>query len=375
MYSPLSDNWDLAIRSGNPRITIADLYYDPSSSDPVITDLPVVDYSIKVDRRAANRRTGSCTIASEELLNELRTAPGVSPLEPYGSEIRIRSGVVHADGSTELVPIGVFSIETLGWSESDSEMDFELFDRSRIFERAQFRIPFPAGGWSSIDLINYLFETIAPWIVVNIDADVEDIILPGGNSYTGPVLTVLHDLTEAVGAEFYFNTAGEAVIRNVPFVDQSTTASMADWEVDTGASGVLIEANHSITRTDTVNIVHVYGAASEGSALPWASAADDDPASPTYYAGPFGRADLSIEKQELTTSAQCLSAAQAILFNSKGLPTSIALEALSNPALEEGDIIVVRFEDDSEEVHLVDGMTLDPSGSMPINTRSQQRIV
>jgi hypothetical protein len=76
----------------------------------------------------------------------------------------------------------------------------------------------------------------------------------------------------------------------------------------------------------------------------------------------------------MTTSAQALQAATALLNRVKAVNAQLNVEAVVNPALDRGDVITVLTPDGTTELHLIDAVTipLDVSGTQQITTRSSR---
>lgn len=372
MYSPLDASWDNLIRSGSNRKTVIDIYQDPALLVPTLSDIPLERFSIKVDRNSNIRRTGEATVIDSDLLGEL-TRSG-SSLEPYGSEVRVRTGLRLSNGSYAMVPVGVFQIEDLRWNEDESSIQMSLFDRSKALERSSYGVPIDASGKQALAFIQDVITDLMPYVTFNFAASNFDIRFPGGTTFRSGRLAAVEEAAQVLGCEFFFDVNGTARVVPTPYIDQTTLSSQYDWLVNVGEDGVLVSYARGITRKDTFNKIHVWGApATESTPQPYGFAVDDNPSSPTYYGGRFGKADTRVERQELTTAGQCTTFALAQLRNSVGLSRSVNMNSLCNPALDAGDKILVRYLDGSQELHLVDSLGFDQTGGMSIETRVQMR--
>lgn len=371
MYSPLPLEWDKLIRSGAQRRTVVDVYADPAVSAITLSDIPVEDWQVTVDRNSDIRRTATVKIVDEDLTAELIREK--SSLDPYGSEIHIKTGFRLDDGSFTYVPLGVFQIEDLDWNQDEIGVSLHLNDRSRSLQRSLYGLPFDAAGKDAVALIQDILQDLLPYVsFVSSIAPANNIRLPGGTSYRNGRLAAIQDIAQALGAEFFFDTDGVARLVPVPFIDTTVYDSDYDWLVNTGTDGVLVSYTRQISRRDTFNRIHVLGApATKEVPQPYALAADDNPGSPTYQHGRFGQSDKTFERQELTTDGQCMTYALAQLRNSIGLSKSLGFNSLANPALEEGDTVLVEYPDGTQELHLVDGKTEDQTGGMKISTRTR----
>jgi hypothetical protein len=86
---------------------------------------------------------------------------------------------------------------------------------------------------------------------------------------------------------------------------------------------------------------------------------DDNPGSPTYYFGPFGRKPRFYASAFITTDAQATSAAAAIGSSQQGVARSLVFQSVPNPSMRPGDLILLRREAMGvNEIHLLDAMTI-----------------
>lgn len=372
MYSPLHIDWDQAIRDGAQRVSYVDLYYPNSAPVPTLAGIPIESFAINVDRDAEIRRSGTMTIISEPLLEELRRAPGVSPLEPYGSEFRIRHGVILPDGTEALVPLGIFQSETMTYDSTGAKMTFDLVDRSKVQQRKLYGFERDAGGRTAFSVLGSSYTDMAPDSQVIYGTGVTDLVIPGGTKHKGNLLTIKHDTAASLGADYYFDVDGDIRIEMKPTLNTATFSGDPDWIVDCGAQGVMISADVSLSRKETYNRILVVGInPTEDSDAVYADIWDNDPRSPTYYGGPFGRVDKWIDDNKLTTYNQCVIRANHELNASKGLSKTLKLKSLGNAALDVGDILRVVFLDGSFEYHIIDSFSIDHTGQMSIQTRTE----
>jgi hypothetical protein len=178
------------------------------------------------------------------------------------------------------------------------------------------------------------------------------------------------DLATSIGAEAYFDVTGNLVIADAPLLGQTPA-----WTVDASPSGVLLSGDRVRDRARTYNVVVAYPSSLSG-ASPYAPVvvADTDPTSRTYVGGPFGRVPFRYTTPAMTTSAQALVAATALLNRVKAVNAQLNVTAVVHPGLDRGDVITVLTPDGSTERHLVDAVTipLDVAGTQQITTRSSR---
>lgn len=376
MYSPLSDQWDAAIRSSGAKLSSLSLYY--GGATPIRTDIPIESFSITEDRRSSIRRSGTVVVADPDFLAELKS--DTSAFEPYGSEIGLSLGVVHRDSTTESVPMGVFKIESLRWDEGDIAVELDLKDRSASLQRLGPPLTQALPFFGPIqDYVTDILAFYFPSYTVSFDPSLSATqAFPGGTTYDSDLLDIIDNAAALLGAEAYFDRDGVLQFVPVPFVPESLPPGTQDWNVDAADNGVLITASRALSRADTYNNIWVRGgpAASSTPGLfseqVFGFAADFNAASPTYIYGPFGFCSLLIEKQEITTTADANAYAETVLNNSLGLSKTLEIGNVMNPALDAGDTIQVVYPDGSTEYHLVDSVSFSHSWSSSIQTRTQR---
>jgi Domain of unknown function (DUF5047) len=179
----------------------------------------------------------------------------------------------------------------------------------------------------------------------------------------------LAKLAEAAAAAAYFDADG-AFVFNQAFDPDAPDV----WTVDTGETGVLVDADESLDRTATFNGVLVEGQAAADTAPIAALVTDDDPTSPTRWGGPFGKVARIERNSAVQTVDQATAAAADLLERGLHLARSLTLTAAPNPALEAGDLVRVLFLDGRDERHIIDTVNIDlaAAGAQTLATRSAQ---
>lgn len=360
MYSPLSSNFERKIRESGRRKTVADIYFD---GQLVATDLRVSGGNIRVDLDGQIRRSGSLTIADPRLVPSLS-----SVLSPLGSEVRIRQGVVYSDGTEELVPIGVFRLDLTSWGEIDRVPSIQIYDRSKAFQ-AELPSPHSRSGWMAkaviIDMIEWFYPALKPLDPNAVFApELVDYRLPGGhvfesNNHWDPIA----ELARNMGGRLYFDVEGQP---KCDLIEDLSTTSSIDFEVNVGDSGVLVSANRSYSREGVYNSVVVIGAAKGDGAIPRAAVYNRDAGSPLRYGGPYGKTGIVINDSSLTTYQQCYQRALNELAKYTGLSYSVDFSAIPNPALDVGDVIRMTYTDGSTELHQIETLSI-PLGTGDFN--------
>lgn len=181
-------------------------------------------------------------------------------------------------------------------------------------------------------------------------------------------MAFIQELVRAYGKICYFDYAGRFVVRDLP-----NTSGRPVFDINAGTNGVLVHAARTISRDGVYNAVVATGEPVGNAAPVYGIAFDNDPASPTFYGGVFGKVPKFFASSFLTTDAQCGVAAQSLLDAAHGFPYSVALGVVPNPALEAWDVISVTYSEGYTEVHIIDTIryTMSVDEEMSIATRKQ----
>lgn len=288
-------------------------------------------------------------------------------LTPYGNELFVERGIDYGDGVREWVSLGYFRIDDIEQREVP-EGTLRLSGRDRMATVIDSKLTTPrqyVPGTTFRTVFDDLIGELFPGVQIAADFDINNTVLPTPHVAEDDRYTFLLDLVAAYGKVFYFDHTGNVVIRTPPAPRQPV------WVVRSGENGTLLQASRSITRDGVFNVVVARGEA-VGEAPPvWGQAYDNDPDSPTYYFGPFGKVPRFYDSSFLLSPSQCINAARTQLALTLGLPYTLDFDMVPNPALEPLDPILFRYPDGHSEVHILDQITipLDPQGSMPAKTR------
>ncbi|WP_328336721.1 DUF5047 domain-containing protein [Streptomyces violaceus] len=332
-------------------------------TNSAVIDLEHMGGSVTVDRSQAIRRTCTVTIADPSLIPRTPT----DQLATYGARLCIARGIDYGDGSSELVPLGVFRLDDADGDVSEGPVTLQGKDLSAIVADDQFTEPFKVSG-TVVGAVTALIQRSIP------DADVISLVTDqpiGSRVYDveADPWAGAQEIAAAAGAEVYPNADGVFVIAALP--DLLTTPPV--WAIEATEGGVYIKANRGMTSAGVKNGVLARGENASENVPPVSYlAVDDDPTSPTYWGGPYGRRPKFISSSAYTTLNACTQAANAELAKSKAPNASGDISSLPNPALETGDVLRVTHEDGSRELHQAAAFTvpLSEGDDFPISTIS-----
>ncbi len=329
----------------------------------------VVDGEVTLDRNSATRSTLDLNVADDGSGNWIPKQVG-DLLTPYGNEIQAFRGIAYPDRN-ELVSLGIFRIDEASIDDSTLEVQVTGLDRSAPIIDATFEHPLTIayGADYRTQIINLVLNAVP---ATNFD-------IPGF-SLSSPALIAeegddrwafVQGMAQALGYELYYDRDGTCAMRFVQLAADDPTATYSE-----GEGGVLIGIGRNWARQDSPNRIVVTGENTGVSGtVPRAVAIDDNPLSPTYYYGPYGKKSYTWSSEYVTTDAQAADAAASILNLMRGATQSINFQSIVDPALDPGDVVQVQRERlGISEAHVIDSVSipLAASGTMSATSRAVQ---
>lgn len=293
----------------------------------------------------------------------------------YVHEIFVERGVQYANGTTEYVGLGYFRINEISQNRvPNGTIRITGEDRMAYLRDARVVSPVVFGGSASVgSVLDYLVQDVMPTVTTVYDTN-----WATGDPYTTLLgydhvldrdrLKFIQELVAAYGKVCYFDYQGRFAVKDAP-----NPLGEPVYDINAGENGVLVEASRSVSRDGVYNAVVASGEP-VGEAPPvYAIAVDSDQNSPTYWDGVFGKVPRFFTSSFLTTSAQCAATAKNLLNGVRGLPYSVSLGLVPNPALEAWDVIQVTYGEGLDESHVIDTITynLSVEDTMKIQTRKQ----
>ncbi|SCL21502.1 DUF5047 domain-containing protein [Micromonospora inyonensis] len=365
---PVSERFLRALR-GSHRMVVQARVVAPGSTgvNPDGTDIPILDGDVQMDGSAQVRSTLDLT--TEGSLWPTRAS---SLLAPYGNELFVRRGVRYGNGVTEWVSLGYYRIYTPEQDDAPRG-PIRVMGRDRMSGIVDGRmvapVQFPATTTYG-QVMSTLVTDIYPWVTIEWDDSTADQQIGRQIIADDDRYQVLHDLVTSVGKSWWWDHRGVLVIRT------PVSSAQPVWEVNHGEGGVLVKIGRRLTREGVYNGVIAVGEGADTSTPARAVVVDNNPASPTWWDGPFGRVPRRYSSPLITSQGQADIAAASLLTAQLGLPYAVDFTAVPNPALEPGDPIRVRYPGRSE-IHVIDRLTvpLAPGEAMPASTRQQTTIL
>lgn len=289
-------------------------------------------------------------------------------LNPFGNEIRVWRGILPADGSLHYVWEAFRGkIQDVTQDDQSGECNVSCADRAQDVLDAGFVRPENSViGADRITEYQRLVRAALP------DAQFGD---SDSFTQTVPALswefdrgTALEDMFSSVGALWYPLADGSFVARKYAWAQPGQPIiTLTD-----GEGGVILASGRSRSRRNMYNSVTATGERLNGDAPVFATAQDDNPASPTYVKGKFGVKSLLMRRQTPTTDGGVQSAAEARLRT--GITPTLVMGWSQTPdaALELGDIVTV-VRGGRARIQVVSSFTLplDVKAAMTVQGRAQ----
>ena len=313
-------------------------------------ELRLIDGDVQLDGRADIRSTLDCTVAAVDPDTGALLWPEQSdaPLTPYGAtELYVERGLAFGGGSIEYVSLGYFRIDDVEQPEApDGPIQLAGTDRMSNIIDAKLTAPlqFPASTTYGELIEELVTDAYADAEIEWDDTDVEGDAIGRVVVVESDRYAKIKEFVTAVGKVAYFDHRGIMVIRTPP----DPTSPL--WTVSRGRGGVLVKASRSISRQGVYNGVIAIGEAFDTAEPARGLAVDDDPASPTYWGGAFGKIAREFASPLLTSDSQAELAAATVLRRSLGLPYNVEFDAIPNPALEPDDPIAIGLQGAPEVV-------------------------
>ncbi|MFJ4808484.1 DUF5047 domain-containing protein [Streptomyces longwoodensis] len=357
MY-PVTDRFLKRITEDHAPATLVELF----TTDGRVIPLEHTGGSVTVDRSQAIRRTCTVTVADPALIPRTPT----DQLAVYGARLRISRGVYYADGTSELVPLGLFRLDEVSGDVNDGPVTLSGKDLAAVIQDDKFTAPWSATG-TVLSAVTALVQRSLPDTQVSLSG-VSDVAI-GRRTFDieADPWAGCQEIAAAAGSDVYFNADGLVVLSALP--DLLTTTP--SWEIAAGEGGAYIRATRGMTSDRVYNGVLARGENTSDNVAPVSSlVVDNDTTSPTYWGGPYGRRPLFYSSPTLTSVAACTAAATLKLAAAKAPNATGDISSLPNPALAPGDVIRIVHPDGTRELQQVASFTvpLSQDGDFPITT-------
>jgi hypothetical protein len=364
-----------AVRQGHDVTTLVEVFPGvlAQSGAPLAELETVTAGSATIDASATIRARCDLTLGLD---GQFSRAELEELLAPLGNEIRLCRGIRYSDGDEEFVSLGRLRVEEHDSSTSDETIKFTAYDRAKIIEDDTFPADGSiADGTQATDAILDLVRATIPNLSYRfIETDAPLPLLDYGEGDNRWAMA--QGIATSIGGELYFDALAELVLQPIP----STTSQSPRYELTDGEDGVLISADKRRTREGTANRIVVVGTnPNNDGAPPRAEAIDNDPNSPTYFYGPFGKVTYRADEYAsfISSNVQAQGLANGLLAKKRGLTRQVSFGAVVNPSLTPADVARLRSEKlDTDELAAIESLTiaLGAEEAMSGQTRAVQEV-
>lgn len=307
------------------------------------------------------RRTAQLLVAGDQSTYALLSTPG--------AVVRITHGVVYSATSSELVPLITGELSGAAQELGNGLISVSLADFGQRLSAASYltaQNPAATAGRVSTAAAA-VTDGVPGTTVANTASDTSAI----GVAQTWPSsrTDLIRSLLTDAGAEGFFAPDGSYRIRDIP-----TTNGDPVWVLRPGDGGTVKSFTRNRPLDKLYNTVVVTPAALDGSQT-WTQVVAQitdtaNPRHPSY----IGVRPYTWASPTIMTLAQAQAVAATLLNKVQGSTETLALGAISNPALDAGDVIrAVNPTTNGNEIitHLIDSLSVDIlAGDMTIGTRA-----
>lgn len=301
--------------------------------DQLVADIAIEDGSITATYATQGGRDGSITV-DQNLID-------LGLLNPLSDQVYIRTGI--PDFFT--VPIFVGRVDTHNASSSGL-VEVPLLSRGAEAIRVAFETPWAAvdGNQARLEIKRILQSMDSMW-AVNVTRAREAVI--------GDALVWEEDPGQALdqlarGASLIWQpdrVGGFEVFTNPYFIGSSLGASV-DFFLTDGEGGTVVEVQEAKSREGIFNSVTVV-VERFGNQVPIrVTVRDNDPSSPTYWSGLFGKQNLVLKSQVPIDLNGATELATRILTQSLSLQRSWTITTPHMPLFDPGDVFGLWYRDE-----------------------------
>lgn len=337
----------------------------------LIGELPVLDLTMNLGFQSDIRRDAVIRVAVDPLLSETRDV--LEALSVQQGVVVIEHGITYGDKLVggSMVQLARLRIDSISSNISDSFRTIRCFDRALLLQEHLFPTIRPLND-TYVNLITALIQETLPGEVVTVGPGVNTALTPSdGKSFSrgDDRLRKIQEMADALDSWVINEPDGSFTIEAWPETGSSV------WDIDEGVDGVLIEVGQEFARREQYNAVGIEFTPADnattfsGFVYLW----DNDPTSPTYYDGPFGKRNIFFTEayDHLPSVDEAEAVATKKLLEYSGATRSVTLTAVYNPLLLPGDRVTVKIPDQASEVHILDdiSMSFGSSASMTATTR------
>lgn len=306
--------------------------------DMLLDDVPTAEGEVTVDGENQIPGELAITVPAGEGRYLVPRDP-FDPLAPFGQRIHVAHGIRYLDDTDELLDLGWWQIESADPDYLAGGLRVTARPLEQILEDARLMQPRqPPPGATFMSELETLVGPRLP-VAEDLPAGVTNRAIPAGRLWEGNRLEALSTLAAAWPARLRVDNQG--VLRVLAPADELPRTVVLT--LSTGEQGVVARWDAPTSRAEIYNAVFARGEEESADARAVAGYAyDSDPASPTFYGGPFGERPMEYASPLLTTTAAASKAARTLLARRLRRTRTVTVELAPDPRIELDDYVRVE---------------------------------
>ena len=290
--------------------------------------------------------------------------------------LKVERGLRFYDGTEEWIQIGLMQVQDSDVNQHDAVATVTAQDLGSLVEGYDLITPYApiATDGTKLTTIAAIQDLVNAAIVWDgtpawaIDPALDATVTPSdGTVFTGSRWGAIQMLATSIGAVCHAGVDGTWHLRS------AKTSTGRPLPINPGAGGTLVNYSLSRSRAEQYNGVPLRWDGPTIGGLVFQ--VDNDPASPTYWLGPFGKHSRAEETNDvIETEAQAIEAATALLDQYKGRASKLSFTSVHNPLLEPLDKVSLRVAT-GIQTHIIDSISYPlAGGTMSCQTRQVQTV-
>lgn len=262
-------------------------------------------------------------------------------LDPNSDQVIINTGIPN------LIDIPIFTGRVDQLSESSNgDVDVQLLSRGAEAIRAEFEVPWAAnitGNQARFEMARIIQSIDPSWGVDYTNANMNTI--PDGLVWETDPGQALDQLGQGASLIWQPDRVGSFVIYTNPYSIGSTLGSNPVVTLVDGEDGVLVQVEVNKSRIGVFNSVTVVTERVNNTPPIRVTAKDENPGSPTFWGGLFGKQNLVVKNQTPTSLSEATDLAVRLLRQSLALQRSFTISVPDLPFLDPGDVFTLWYRD------------------------------
>lgn len=296
-------------------------------------DIPIIDSRVYASMGTRGGRDGSLIVDAGVIADGL--------LNPLSDQVIVRTGI---KGVVE-VPIFTGRVDTRNRDES-GRVEVPLLSRGQEIIRAEFEVPWPVSVPlnSTSETIRIVQNVDPSWSVDTSRATAREI--PANLVFEWDRGQALDQIAQGASQVWQPDRTGGFVLFDNPYAIGPTLASSSVVTLVDGENGTTVRVFDATSREGIYNSITVVVERVNNTEPLRVTARDNDPASPTYWGGVFGKQNRVVKNQNPTNIADASQLALRILRQSLALQRSWRIETPHMPLLDPGDVFTLWYQNE-----------------------------